>query len=381
MEAIDKEFVKQHIKKPFNMSINIGSRNPQEGGSPRDAARSIAEMLAMRPDNDSATGRMQCAVMIMLKILHKVEDLKAPKDRQNIVAWAYVTLHIWKRHPSAVRQVMLAVIFQLIPLVVPDDAARVADFREMQEERIKEKLLSLELQVPFSDKQNFLKLESLDEGMSQSSEAARNGIPAPQWRHMQLVKHFGGIDGGGGGNGDTPQYNRTDGYAKVMLQFWGALCCGAGSQHLQNVMVPGMRGYGWSWLATMQNKVVEDTGKELNLVLFQGVMHQYLIIASYFLEGMYRGDGNENIAALFKSIGSCSRWKDSFMKNGQSRWGNPNAFPDVPLSEWCSATPTDRNPLGQPSTYAGHRKKYNIEESEFDEKMQSWIQYIRAADQ
>ena len=64
-----------------------------------------------------------------------------------------------------------------------------------------------------------------------------------------------GIDGGGGGSGDDPpKCARIDPKAKIVMQFWGALCCGAFSKHLQSAIVPGVKGYAWSWLTTMLNK-------------------------------------------------------------------------------------------------------------------------------
>ena len=71
-----------------------------------------------------------------------------------------------------------------------------------------------------------------------------------------------GIAGGGNGSGDEPQisgksqYTRVDKEAKIIMQFWGGLCCGAFSRHLQSTIVPGVRGYGWSWLTAMLNKVL-----------------------------------------------------------------------------------------------------------------------------
>ena len=210
-----------------------------------------------------------------------------------------------------------------------------------------------------------------------------SGCTPDMYRSIQLARRFKGIDmGGGGGETDTPPCDHIDMYAQLVMQFWGALACGAGSKELQAVMVPGMRGYGWSWLSTMLNKVI--SGEARNLVLFEGLMHSYLITAGFFLEGMYTGAGNNNTATLYQSIMNCPKWKEAFIQNGVSRWGNVNASPVVPLWDWCGGCgihPTG-NSLGSGHSSYSQRKKDLVEQSEFESKMMtsdgstlSWIKF------
>jgi len=135
-------------------------------------------------------------------------------------------------------------------------------------------------------------------------------------------------------------------------------------------MVPGQRGYAWSWLSTMLNKVI--SGEAKNLVLFEGLMHQFLLIAGYFLEGMYRQPNNRNAKALYDSIRNCPAWAEAFKNDEGTRWGVRQG---ALLYDFFKEVDPTGVPLGKPGSSYATRKKHGIDESDFENKMLAWIQY------